>query len=206
MDSVPEIERRPTALALILVFFAGLALNLVAYGAHVIPKTGRLSIGCAVVVLVGYAVFAFVVVPPIQRREPEVISIATRAGLYAAAVFAAGVCLEFTILPRNNVALVSVEFGFAFLICAWAAGRLAVRDHTLRDVTVGSVLAAMMALAVWSFFALGALLLKVGPARQQIFRMGDVFGATSFNLLMGPVAIAICAVPVFALVKLVANA
>ena len=214
MDLLPEFDSRPSVFALVLVFFAGIGLNLVAYGAYLIPAASRLSVSGASVVLVGYAVVGFAVKPSINHREPAVLRIATWGGLAAAFVFTAEVCLEYVLLPKNNAPWGYVEFGLALSVYLLTAVWLTLKQTALHSTILGAVLTAMFSSVIWCVVVLSTFYLFRGTARQeqvllaegdyedfarsgmhdfQAFIMEDFFGATFFHLLLGPACAAILA-------------
>ena len=202
---LPELESRPSAFALVLVFLAGLAINLVAYGVYQFPGASPLGISGAFVALIGYAVVAFTVVRAMQHRAAAVLGIATRTGLAAAAVFTAEICLEYVFVPRSTVAWGYVELGLVALIYSWAGVWLTVERHTMRDTVLGTAFAAMLSLVIWDFFVLGAFFLFHGPARPHqvpLAEMENLFDATFVRLILGPFIAAIVAALVFAVLKL----
>jgi hypothetical protein len=205
MDLLPELDSRPSAFALVLVFLAGLAINLVAYGVYRFPDASPLRVSGAFVALIGYAVVAFTVVRAMQNRAPAVLGIATRTGLAAAAVFSAEICFEHIFVAKSTVAWGSIEFGLIALIYSWAGAWLTVERHTMRDTVLGSAFAAMLSLVIWDFFALGAFFLFHGTARQHqvsLAEMENLFDATFVRLILGPFVAATLAALVFAVLKL----
>jgi hypothetical protein len=198
MDVLPELDNRPSGFALILVFLAGLAANLVAYGVYQLPDASRLSVGGAFAALVSYAVVAFTVVRSIHHREPGVLGIAMQTGLISASVLSVEICLKY-VLPQNTVNWRYVAFGLVALIYLWAGARLTVKRYALRDTMLGTAFAAMLSLVIWDFFMLGAFFLFHGTAKQQ---MENLFNATFVRLIFGPLVAAILAALVFAVLKL----
>ena len=205
MDVLPELDNRPSGFALVLVFLAGLAANLVAYGVYQFPDASRLSISGAFGALIGYSIIAFTVVRSIHHRDPDVLGIAMRTGLLAATVPTAEICLEYFLLPRSIVAWRYAAFGLAALVYLWASAWLTIKRYTLRDTMLGTAFAAMLSLAGWCFFALGAFFLFRGTAGQQqvlLAEMEDLFDASFIRLTLGPFVAAILAALVFAVLKL----
>ncbi|HTQ56331.1 MAG TPA: hypothetical protein VMI94_17805 [Bryobacteraceae bacterium] len=184
---------------------AGLAL--VGYGVYRTPATSRLSIAAAVIVLLVYVALGRAGVPRLCGRYPAAVKAALWAGLAAGAVFAAEICLEYVLLPKDNTAWGTVEFGVAFLIYASAGTGLAWARRSLREAAIGSMLAAVVGSVVWCVFILATFYLFYGTDRQKLvfqaegdfddfrrsgmtdfprFIMEDFLGATFFHLVLGP--------------------
>ncbi len=184
------------------------ALCLVGYGVFLTPATSPLSIAAAVTVLLAYAATGWFVMPLLSDRYPATVNVATWAGLTAAMVFAAEICLEYVLLPKDNAPWGMLEFGVVFSIYAIAGTWLALERQSIREAMIGSALSAVVSSIIWCIFILATFYLFYGTNRQQqvfqaegdfddfrrsgmsnfsAFITEDFFGATFFHLILGPV-------------------
>ena len=198
----------------LVIVASGVALCLVGYGVFLTPATSHLSIAAAVTVLLAYAATGWVVIPLLSSHYPATLIVAKWAGLAAATVFAAEICLEYLFLPKNNAAWGLVEFSVVLFIYAFAGAWLAFARQNIREAILAGTLSAVVSSIIWCIFILAVFYLFWGTHRQQeVFqaegdfddfrRSGmssfqrfiteDFFGATFFHLLLGPLAASILA-------------
>ncbi len=125
----------------------------------------------------------------------------------AGAVFAAEILLEYTFRPANNVVWGYFEFGTVFLIYALTAGWAAWRGRAIGDGVRAAFVAAVISSLIWCLVLLSVFyafegtstqsavliaegdpedFLKSGMSDYRTFLIEDLFGATFFHLLLGP--------------------
>lgn len=148
------------------------------------------------------------------RAGVEWLPVATAGGIAAGLVFCCEITLEYIVLPRDNSRFGFVEFGTVWLIYFVVAAVIAARRGTLRSTVNGAVIAAMVSSIMWCVCLLVAFHLFEGSWRQTAvflaegefedfrhsgmssfptFVMEDLFGATFFHLLLGPLVAAVLA-------------
>jgi len=191
----------------LVVASAAIALCLVGYGVFLTPATRARSIAAAVAILLAYAAIGWFVIPMLSSRYPAALQVAEWAGLGAAAVFVAEICLEYALLPKDNTPWGLAEFGLVFFLYTCAGTWLGSRKQKLREAIIGSALSAIVSSIVWAVFILATFYLFWGTTRQhavfqaegnfddfrqsgmsdfRAFITEDFFGATFFHLLLGP--------------------
>ena len=188
---------------------ASASLALIAYGFAEHPKASLLSVAAAAIVLTGYGAIGLRVRGARSSANLQASSI---AGLVAGAVFGAEILLEYVYQPSSNVAWGYAEFGTVFLICALAAAWAAWRERAIRGAVGVAALTAVISSLIWclvllsSFFALEGTnaqtavlvaegdpddFLRSGMSDYATFLIEDLFGATFFHLLLGPLIAAL---------------
>ncbi len=188
---------------------AGAGLALVAYGFAEHLHASLLSVAAAAAILIGYGALGLTLKSLRRSADLRASSI---AGLAAGAVFAAEILLEYSYLPPNNVVWGYAEFGTVFLIYALVAAWAAWRGLTIGDAVRVAALAAVISSLIWCLMLLSTFyayegtsaqaavliaegdpedFLRSGMSDYRTFLIEDLFGATFFHLLLGPVIAAL---------------
>ena len=171
------------------------------------PATNLLSVAAAAAVFLIYALAGCFILRRSSRAEAAWLPVATAGGIAAALVFCCEITLEYIVLPRDNSRFGFVEFGSVWLVYFAVAGVIAARGGSLRSSVSGAVVAAMISSIMWCICLLAAFYFFEGTWRQTAvflaegefedyrhsgmssfptFVMEDLFGATFFHLLLGP--------------------
>ena len=183
----------------------GAGLTLVAYGFAEHPQASLLSVAAASAVLIAYGAIGFSLKRP---RSSAVAVPAFVAGLCGGAVFAAEILLEYAYLPVDNVVWGYVEFGTVFAIYALAAVWGAWRGGSIGNAVRAAFSSAIISSLIWCLILLSTFYAYEGTAAQtavfiaegepqdflrsgmndyRTFLIEDMFGATFFHLLLGPI-------------------
>jgi hypothetical protein len=200
-----EEKRVADALALC----AGAGLTLVVYGFAEHPQASLLSVAAATAILVGYGAVGLTLK---SLTSPADLRASSIAGAAAGVVFAAEVLLEYFYLPPNNVIWGYAEFGMVFLIYALVAGWVAWRGQPVGDAVRVAMVAAVISSMIWCLVLLSVFytyegtstqtavliaegdpedFLRSGMTDYRTFLIEDLFGATFFHLLLGPIIAAL---------------
>ena len=196
-------------MAMAITLGAGGGLALVAYGFAEHPHASLLSVAAAAAILLGYGAFGL----RLKRLRSSVdLRTASVAGLAAGAVFAAEILLEYVCLPPNNVVWGYIEFGAVFLIYALAAAWVASNRRTIGGAVGVAIVAAVISSLLWCLVLLLAFyayegtsaqaavliaegepedFLRSGMSDYRTFLIEDLYGATFFHLLLGPMLAAL---------------
>lgn len=187
-----------------IVAGAAACLGLVAYGFNEHPQASLLSVAAASAILISYGALGLALG---SLKWSAVLRPASIAGLMAGAVFAAEILLEYTFRPANNVVWGYFEFGTVFLIYALTAGWAAWRGRAIGDGVRAAFVAAVISSLIWCLVLLSVFyafegtstqaavliaegdpedFLKSGMSDYRTFLVEDLFGATFFHLLLGP--------------------
>lgn len=203
-------------------------LTLVGYGVAEHPHASLLSVAVATVILIGYGALGFALK---RLRLSADLRASCIAGLAAGAVFAGEIVLEYVYLPPNNVVWGYAEFGTVFLIYALVAGWVAWRGLTIGAAVRVAVVAAVISSLIWCIVLLSTFyayegtstqtavliaegdpqdFLRSGMSDYRTFLIEDLFGATFFHVLLGPIIAAtlglLSSVPVLAFRRLLGRA
>ena len=198
----------------ILVAGAAVGTALAIFGWLRHPATNLLSVAAAAAVFLVYALAGRFILPLSARAEAAWLPVATTAGIVAGLVFCCEIGLEYILLPRDNSRFGLVEFGTVWLIYFIVAAIIATTGGSLRSSVGGAVIAGMISSIMWCVCLLAAFHLLEGTWRQTAvflaegefedfrhsgmssfptFVMEDLFGATFFHLLLGPLIAAVLA-------------
>jgi hypothetical protein len=192
-----------------VVLGTGAGLSLVAYGFAEHPQASLLSVAAAAAMLIGYGALGLTLK---SLRSSADLQASTIAGLAAGAVFAAEILLEYIFLPPNNVVWGYAEFGTVFLIYAFVAAWVASCGRPLGNAIRAAALAAVISSLIWCLVLLSTFYAYEGTSAQtavliaegdpedfirsgmsdyRTFLIEDIFGATFFHLLLGPIIAAV---------------
>lgn len=187
-----------------LALGAGAGLALVGYGWAEHPKASLLSVAAASAILIGYGVLGLRL-KEVNRSED--LQTACIAGLAAGGIFGAEILLEYVYQPSSNVIWGYAEFGTVFLIYAVAAGWAAQRGRPIGAAVRVAAVTAVVASLIWCLVLLSTFygfegtsaqtavliaegdpedFIKSGMSDYRTFLIEDLFGATFFHLLLGP--------------------
>jgi hypothetical protein len=195
---------------------AGSAAGLVLVGSGWLrhPAISLLSVAAAALVLALYAAVALRWASRLAPPGSLVARAAWWGGLAAGLIFCGEIILEYVLLPADNSRFGLVEFGTVWLTYLAVAAVIASSGRPLRACIAGAVLAAMISSVLWCVCLLATYQWFEGTARQAsvllaegdfddfrrsgmasfaTFEMEDLFGATFFHLLLGPVIAAVLA-------------
>lgn len=188
---------------------AGAGLTLVAYGFAEHPQARLLSVAAAATILFGYGMLGLTLKRLRSSAELQASSI---AGLAAGVVFGTEILLEYIYLPLSNVVWGYAEFGTVILIYAVAAVWVAWSGRPIRNAVRVAALAAIISSLIWCLVLLSTFyayegtsaqtavliaegdpqdFLRSGMSDYRTFLIEDLFGATFFHLLLGPIIAAI---------------
>lgn len=192
-----------------LALGAGAGLLLVGYGVAEHHKASLLSVAAAAAILIGYGAVGLRLRRANSSGDLEAACI---AGLAAGGVFGTEILLEYIYLPSSNVIWGYAEFGTVFLIYAVAAGWAAWRGRPIGAAVRVAALTAVIASLIWCLVLLSTFYAFEGTSAQiavliaegdpedfvrsgmsdyRTFLIEDLFGATFFHLLLGPLIAAI---------------
>ena len=178
------------------------------------PGISLLSVAAAALVLALYGVVALRWASRLAPPGSLVARAAWWGGLAATLVFCGEIILEYALLPADNSRFGLVEFGAVWLTYLVVAAVIASSGRPLRACIAGAVLAAMISSVLWCVCLLATYQWFEGTARQAgvllaegdfddfrrsgmasfaTFEMEDLFGATFFHLLLGPMIAAVLA-------------
>ena len=199
--AVFEANRVAAAVAL----GAGAGLALVAYGFTEHPQASLLSVAAAAAVLVGYGALGRTLK---SLRSSADLRPSSIGGLAAGTVFAAEILLEYIYLPPNNLIWGYAEFGTVFLIYAMVAAWVTLRGRPIGDAIRAAIIAAVISSLIWCLVLLSVFyayegtsaqtavliaegdpedFLRSGMSDYRTFLIEDLFGATFYHLLLGPI-------------------
>ncbi|MGZ3401929.1 MAG: hypothetical protein ACXWKN_00695 [Phenylobacterium sp.] len=147
-----------------------------------------------------------------DRRRPETMVWAQRAGFAAAGVYVGEILLEYAVQPADNTSWGLVEFAAVFACYAMAGAGGAARSRRLWPAVQSALWAAAVATLVWYAVLLAVTFAFTGTAAQQavfraegdfddfrrsglsdfkVFSVQDLLGAGFFHLLLSPIFAAI---------------
>lgn len=196
------------------VLVCGLALILVGFGWLRHPHIAAVSVCAALLSVTLYSLAALLAFARLLPPRSHAVKFAWWGGLAAALVFCGEICLEYVLLPPDNTRFGLVEFGTVWLTYLIVAAAVAAAGGRLRDSVNASVVAAMISSILWCVVLLAVFYAFEGTARQTSvllaegdfedfrrsgmasfpdFEMEDLFGATFFHLLLGPLVAALIA-------------
>lgn len=192
--------------ATFFVIACAIAIALVGYGWLRHPAISLISVAAACLVI---AVYAAVGLRFFGRflAGSTTAKLAWWGGFAAGFVFCVEICLEYALLPADNSRFGLVEFGTVWLIYLIVAAAIAAFGGTLRTSVAAVMITAMVSSVLWCVCLLAIFYIFEGTARQvsvllaegdfedfrrsgmtnfATFEMEDLFGATFFHLLLGP--------------------
>jgi hypothetical protein len=204
----------PNLLSVRVVFVLGIlcALGLIGYGRKLVPAMNDLSVAAAVLVLVIYAIIAWVAPSRIEEKWPRILSACAPFGILAGLIFASEVLLEYILLPANNTQMGYVEFGLVVFVYALVGALAANRYENVGAGMTAAATAAIVSSLIWFIAVLAAFYCFRGSLRQELvfraegnyddfarsgmtdfdaFTMEDFCGAGFYHLLVGPFVAAI---------------
>jgi hypothetical protein len=177
-----------------------------------VPGTSFTSIAAAAGIFVVYGFVAALGPSWLHQRHSDILPWATLFGLFAGAVFATEIILEYVLLPLDNTVLGEVEFGLVLALYFAAAFIAAVRSTSVTNAVLISMFSAFIASLIWAVVVLAVFHIFRGSPRQDLvlraegdyedfkrsgmhdfnaFIAEDFMGATFFHLLLGPLVAAI---------------
>jgi hypothetical protein len=209
-EKICQMRTLRTAFLLAVVAAVGLVL----YGWGHFPHVSTRSLAGAGVVLLLYAVLGWKGPAVLGQQPPVVTTVAISLGLFAGAIFAGEMVLEYILLPPDNTRFGYVEFGSVFLLYLIAGVVPGFKRLPFRCSVLSGIATAVIGSLIWLIAVLACFYWFYGTERQaQVFRaegnyddfrrsgmadfptfiMEDFLGAGFFHLLLGPLVAGILA-------------